>query len=48
MVRVLNSQFNKIDSELSLKTQESLIHFKLQKMNSTYIRYLIEKQSFEI
>ena len=48
MAGVLNSQFNKLDSELNLTTEQSLISFRLQKINSTYIRYLITSYSFEL
>ena len=48
MVGALNSQFNKLDYELNLTTQANLLSFRLQKINSTYIRYLITKSSFEI
>ena len=45
---ILNSQFNKLDEELMLSTQNNLLSFRLQKINSTYIRYLIKGYSFEI
>ena len=45
---VLNSQFNNIDSEIKLLTKTDNHSFRLQKINSTYIRYLINKNSFEI
>ena len=48
MVGVLNSHFNQLDSELNLTTPEKLLFFRLQKINSTYIRYLITANSFEI
>ena len=44
----LNSQFNKINSEINIKDSDTLLGFRLQKINSTYIRYLVTKNSYEI
>ena len=44
---LLNSQFNEIHS-ITILTTQSLFSFRLQKINSTYIRYLTTKYSYEI
>ena len=45
---LFNSQFNKLDSEINITKPDKLLSFRLQKINSNYIRYLVTKNSFEI
>ena len=44
----MNTSFSGFGSELTLYTSESLINFDLQRINNTYIRYLIGSNSYEI
>ena len=48
MASVLNSNFNAKDFDLQVTTSTSYLGIRLQKINSTYIRFLITKYSFEI
>ena len=48
MASVLNSNFNAKDFDLQVTTSTSYLGIRLQKINSTYIRFLMTKCSFEI
>ena len=37
-----------MDSEINIISSDTLLSFRLQKINSNYIRYLVTKNSFEI
>ena len=45
---VMNSQFNDIEHELQIIKSKSLLSFRLQKINSTYIKYIVTANSYEI
>ena len=45
---VMNSLFNEIEDENQIISSKSLLSFRLQKINSTYIKYIVTKNSYEI
>ena len=45
---VMNSQFNDIEHELQIIESEKLLGFRLQKKNSTFIKYIVSCNSYEI
>ena len=44
----MNSQFNDIEYELQIIESEKLLGFRLQKKNSTFIKYIVSCNSYEI
>ena len=45
---VMNSQFDDIEHELQIVKSKSLLSFRLQKVNSTYIKYIVTCNSYDI
>ena len=45
---VVNANFVGFEKQIDIKTSSKLLNFRLQKINSTFIRYLIPNNSYEI
>ena len=48
MSKVISSRFTGLDKETHIVSSTSILSFRLQTINSTFIRYLTTKNSFEI
>ena len=48
MAILMNSNFSNIENETIIKESAQLISFKLQRINNTFVKYLITNNSYEI